>query len=185
MGSFRGGRSTYALAWLPHFSAIIARNPQTTAFTDPDTGITFQRVSSPCCASRIALLPLDLTDAKTTQSSSAHEPASALVSPNPSADFIGQISCPISNENGYAGVEMTDDMEGPSLIAAWPDGNGGVVSKFRVSQDEDESPPTVAGNFKLLEIPEGTFSDRNNMEVYLSPSTPLQRQRSMRQNSRH
>jgi hypothetical protein len=60
---------------------------------------------------------------------------------------------------------MTDDMEGPLLIAAWPNGNGGVVSTFRVSQDEDESPPTVNGNFKISVIQDGTFSDGSNMKV--------------------
>lgn len=46
-------------------------------------------------------------------------------------------------------------MEGNFILAAWPDGNGGVMASFRQATDED-NPPEVTGGFAVRPIPDGT-----------------------------
>lgn len=74
---------------------------------------------------------------------------------NPSTDFIGQLSAPMPGGAGWAGISLQEDMEGPLLITAWPNGND-VVSSFRVARNEDDSPPVVTGQFSIVPIPSGT-----------------------------
>ncbi|CAI6295190.1 unnamed protein product [Periconia digitata] len=112
----------------------------TEAFTDPVTGINFQRFFG----------------ARTGFSFGIALPE------NPSTDFIGQISCPIPSGSGWAGIALQDDMEGPLLLAAWPNGDT-VVSTFRVAEDEDENPPVVQGEFRAIDIPSGTSVNDTHM----------------------
>ncbi|KAK7428061.1 hypothetical protein QQZ08_005493 [Neonectria magnoliae] len=76
------------------------------AYIDPDTNITFQ---------------------KFTDTASSFSFGIALPS-NPTADFIGQISAPITD--GYAGLSLTTSMAKSLLIVAWPNGES-VVSSLR------------------------------------------------------
>lgn len=50
---------------------------------------------------------------------------------------------------------LTGDMEGNFILAAWPDGSGGVMASFRQATNED-NPPEVTGAFKVRPIPDGT-----------------------------
>ncbi|KAH8669515.1 hypothetical protein BGZ60DRAFT_515155 [Tricladium varicosporioides] len=119
-------------------------NPGTATFVDPLTGFTMQRFFGARTSFGFAMaLPL-----------------------NPSTDFIGQISAPMPNNNGWAGVGMTGEMEGPLLIAAWPNTATNpptVMSTFRVSQDEDQSPPQARGNFAIKQIDQGTVLANGQM----------------------
>ncbi|KAL2062811.1 hypothetical protein VTL71DRAFT_5883 [Oculimacula yallundae] len=115
------------------FAFSYAQTPVTAAFTDPVTGMQFQRFFG----------------ARTQFGFGIALPE------NPTTDFIGQLTFPLTNGGGWGGIGLTDDMEGPLLLAVWPDGNT-VRSSFRVSEDEDDSPPVRSGAFKVVPIPEGT-----------------------------
>ncbi|RSM08989.1 hypothetical protein CEP52_004419 [Fusarium oligoseptatum] len=68
--------------------------------------------------------------------------------------FIGQLSFPLVNGQGWGSFGLTGDMEGNFILAAWPDGNGGVMASFRQATNED-NPPEVAGQFRVRPLPEG------------------------------
>ncbi|KXH33930.1 hypothetical protein CSIM01_02265 [Colletotrichum simmondsii] len=71
-----------------------------------------------------------------------------------SSSFIGQLSFPLVNGAGWGAMGLTGDMEGNFFLAAWPDGNGGVMATFRQGTNED-NPPEVKGNFAVRPISEG------------------------------
>ncbi|KAL2672325.1 hypothetical protein Neosp_013029 [[Neocosmospora] mangrovei] len=68
--------------------------------------------------------------------------------------FIGQLSFPLVNGQGWGSFGLTGDMEGNFILAVWPDGNGGVMASFRQATNED-NPPEVAGQFRVRPLPEG------------------------------
>ncbi|KAM5345265.1 hypothetical protein ACJ41O_011127 [Fusarium nematophilum] len=70
------------------------------------------------------------------------------------ASFIGQLSFPLVNGEGWGSFGLTGDMEGNFILAVWPDGNGGVMASFRQATDED-NPPEVAGDFRVRPLPDG------------------------------
>ncbi|KAH7403690.1 putative cellobiose dehydrogenase [Cadophora sp. MPI-SDFR-AT-0126] len=116
-------------------------NAQTTApFTDPVTGIQFQRFFG----------------AKTQFAFGIALPE------NPTTDFIGQMTFPLTAAGGWGGIALADDMVGPLLLAAWPNGNA-VESSFRLASTEDASPPVVTGNFSVVPIPSGTSVNASSM----------------------
>ncbi|KAI8224899.1 hypothetical protein K4K54_004923 [Colletotrichum sp. SAR 10_86] len=83
--------------------------------------------------------------------------AMALPEQNGSAgagSFIGQLSFPLVNGAGWGAMGLTGEMEGNFILAAWPDGAGGVMASFRQATDED-NPPEVKGNFAVRPIAEG------------------------------
>jgi hypothetical protein len=43
----------------------------------------------------------------------------ALSTNTASTSFIGQLTFPLANGNGWGGFSLTGDMEGPLLLAAW------------------------------------------------------------------
>ncbi|KFY26797.1 hypothetical protein V491_01159 [Pseudogymnoascus sp. VKM F-3775] len=112
----------------------IAQDKVTTAFSDSTTGIPFQRFFG----------------AKTDFGFGIALPT------DPTTDFIGQLTFPLNDGNGWGGFSMTGDMEGPLLLAAWSDGAGNVVSSFRQAENEDDNPPEVTGSFALRPIANGT-----------------------------
>ncbi|OBT94086.1 hypothetical protein VE01_07166 [Pseudogymnoascus verrucosus] len=112
----------------------VAQKKGTTAFTDPNTGISFQRFFG----------------AKTTFGFGIALPT------EPTTDFIGQLTFPLNGGNGWGGFSMTGDMEGPLLLAAWSDGAGNVISSFRQAENEDDNPPEVTGSFAIRPIAKGT-----------------------------
>lgn len=69
--------------------------------------------------------------------------------------FIGQLSFPLVNGIGWGAMGLTGSMEGNFILAAWPDGNGGVMASFRQATNED-NPPEVSGNFQVRPLPDGT-----------------------------
>ncbi|OAK96952.1 CBD9-like protein [Phaeosphaeriaceae sp. SRC1lsM3a] len=71
------------------------------------------------------------------------------------SSFIGQMTFPLKNGQGWGAMGLTGDMEGNFILAAWPDGNGGVMASFRQATDED-NPPEVTGKFAVRPIPDGT-----------------------------
>ncbi|PKS06101.1 hypothetical protein jhhlp_007935 [Lomentospora prolificans] len=117
-----------ALVWLcPRVAA------QTSSFTDANTGIVFQRFFGARTSFGFGVaLPTDPTDS-----------------------FIGQLSFPLVNGNGWGGFSLTGDMEGPLLMAVWSDGTN-VVSSFRQAFNEDDNPPEVTGSFAVRPIELGT-----------------------------
>lgn len=72
------------------------------------------------------------------------------------------MSAPMPSGNGWAGIALQEDMEGPLLLTAWPH-NGGVVSSFRIAANEDDSPPVVTGSFSVTDIPSGTVVNDTHM----------------------
>jgi hypothetical protein len=130
---------SYPLTSLLLFASIINAQ-QTTPFTDPLTGINFQRFFG----------------ARTQFAFGIALPE------NPSTDFIGQISAPMPNGAGWAGISLQEDMEGPLLLTAWPNG-AEVVHSFRVAGNEDDSPPVATGAFKVLPILTGTVVNAGHM----------------------
>lgn len=125
-----------AIATITHRTSAQSTDP----FTDPLTGIEFQRFFG----------------AKTSFGFGIALPQ------NPSTDFIGQLDVPMPNGQGWAGISLQDDMVDPLLIVAWPNGNS-VVSSFRIARNEDDSPPVVQGDFSIVEIPEGTVVNDTHM----------------------
>ncbi|KAH6695242.1 hypothetical protein F5X68DRAFT_272659 [Plectosphaerella plurivora] len=79
--------------------------------------------------------------------------------------FIGQLSFPLVNGIGWGAMGLTGDMEGNFILAAWPDGAGGVTASFRQATNEDD-PPEVTGNFKVRPLPGGTVV--NNTQLTFS-----------------
>ncbi|TPX09904.1 uncharacterized protein E0L32_008926 [Thyridium curvatum] len=68
--------------------------------------------------------------------------------------FIGQMTFPLKNGIGWGAMGLTGEMEGNFILAAWPDGKGGVMASFRQAIDED-NPAEVKGNFAVRPIADG------------------------------
>jgi hypothetical protein len=71
-----------------------------------------------------------------------------------STSFIAQLSFPLVSGTGWGALGFTGNMEGNFIIAAWPDGLGGVMASFRQASNED-NPPEVQGRFQIRPIAEG------------------------------
>ncbi|KAK0104845.1 hypothetical protein ONS95_005111 [Cadophora gregata] len=120
---------------------ITFSNAQTTApFSDPVTGIQFQRFFG----------------ARTQFGFGIALPE------NPTTDFIGQMTFPLTAAGGWGGIGLADDMVGPLLLAAWPNGNT-VESSFRLASEEEASPPVATGSFSVVPIPSGTSVNATNL----------------------
>jgi hypothetical protein len=78
------------------------------------------------------------------------------------ASFIGQLSFPLSDGQGWGAFGLTGDMEGNFILAAWPDGNGGVMASFRQATDEDD-PPEVAGDFRVKPLADGVSANSTSL----------------------
>ncbi|KFG80087.1 putative cellobiose dehydrogenase [Metarhizium anisopliae] len=131
---------SYIFMYTAFYAALISKcfcqKKVTTTFTDPSTGITFERFFG----------------VKTSFSFGIALPETANNS------FIGQLTFPLNDGAGWGGWSLTDDMEGPLLMAAWADG-GKVVSSFRQAFNEDDNPPEVTGNFRARPIAAGTSAN--------------------------
>lgn len=123
---------------LGFFLALALSSPAaaqtTSAFTDQATGIQFQRFFG----------------------ARSNFGFGVALPTNPSTSFIGQLSFPLVNGAGWGGFSLTGDMEGPLMMAAWPDGQGGVVASFRQAFNEDDNPPEVTGTFTVRPIADAT-----------------------------
>ncbi|CAE7012833.1 hypothetical protein P3342_003674 [Pyrenophora teres f. teres] len=78
------------------------------------------------------------------------------------SSFIGQISFPLVNGQGWGSMGLTGDMEGNFILAVWPDGKGDVMASFRQATDED-NPPEVTGAFSVRPIPGGTVVNATSL----------------------
>ncbi|KAF5236446.1 hypothetical protein FAUST_6596 [Fusarium austroamericanum] len=111
----------------------------TEPFVDQVTGLTMERFFGSKTSFTFAFA---LPDANTAANTTA-------------GSFIGQLQFPLANGEGWGAAGLTGDMEGNFILAAWPDGKGGVMSSFRQAIDED-NPAVVKGDFKVRPIPDGT-----------------------------
>ncbi|CAL3969300.1 unnamed protein product [Diplocarpon coronariae] len=104
---------------------------QSSAYTDPNTGITFQGKTDTTGFSFGMAAPTTV-----------------------GSDFIGQMVVPITA--GYGGITLTGSMTGSLLVVAWPN-EGKVVASFR--QTSGYSSPAVYTNsaLSLSPIANGTF----------------------------
>ncbi|KAH6662656.1 cellobiose dehydrogenase [Plectosphaerella plurivora] len=105
---------------------------QSTAFTDAETGITFQQVS---------------------QQSGAYTFGIAL--PETGTDFIGRISS--QSATGWAGVSLGGPMRDSLMVIAWPNEDA-VIASLRLSTGYS-SPGVYTGSAALKVIPSGTSFD--------------------------
>lgn len=104
---------------------------QSTAFTDPATGITYQQVSQGTFTFGIVL------------------------SESPSTDFIGRISA--QGTEGWAGISLGGRMRGSLMVVAWPNEND-VVASLRLATGYS-SPGVFFGSASLKTIENGTSFD--------------------------
>ncbi|KAM0405851.1 hypothetical protein HYE67_010181 [Fusarium culmorum] len=111
----------------------------TEPFVDQVTGLTMERFFGSKTSFTFAFA---LPDANTAANTTA-------------GSFIGRLQFPLANGEGWGAAGLTGDMEGNFILAAWPDGKGGVMSSFRQAIDED-NPAVVKGDFKVRPIPDGT-----------------------------
>ncbi|KAH8663890.1 cellobiose dehydrogenase [Ilyonectria robusta] len=110
---------------------VISAQQSSSAFTDPNTGITFQQVTQGAYSFGIALPE------------------------NPTTDFIGRISAQASE--GWAGVSLAGMMSGSLMVVAWPHEDE-IVGSLRHSTGYS-SPGLFSGSASLRTIPEGTSFD--------------------------
>ncbi|RSM04991.1 hypothetical protein CDV31_009792 [Fusarium ambrosium] len=104
---------------------------QSAAFTDPETGITYQQITYEAFSFGIALPE------------------------NPTTDFIGRISA--SGTQGWAGVSLAGRMSNSLMVVAWPH-ESQVVASLRQSTGYS-SPGAYSGPASLKVIPTGTSFD--------------------------
>ncbi|KAM0322004.1 hypothetical protein ACHAQA_009746 [Verticillium albo-atrum] len=102
-----------------------------TAFTDPDTGITYQQVTQGAYTFGIALPE------------------------NPTTDFIGRISA--QGTQGWAGVSLGGRMSNSLMVVAWPNEDD-VLASLRRSTGYS-SPGVYTGDATLKPIAQGTSFD--------------------------
>ncbi|PVI01280.1 iron reductase domain protein [Periconia macrospinosa] len=88
--------------------------------------------------------------------------AFALPEDTSSTSFIGQLTFPLVNGQGWGSFGLTGDMEGNFILAAWPDGQGGVMASFRQATDED-NPPEVTGSFAVRPLADGVAANQTSL----------------------
>jgi hypothetical protein len=129
----------------------------TFTYADDDATSSASQVSEPFVDQTTGLTMERFFGARTTFGFAiAMPPATTATSANSSASsFIGQLTFPLVNGQGWGAMGLTGDMEGNFILAAWPDGNGSVMASFRQAKNED-NPPEVTGAFSVRPIPDGT-----------------------------
>ncbi|KAF4428922.1 Cellobiose dehydrogenase [Fusarium austroafricanum] len=116
------------------------------SFVDQVTGLTMERFFGTRTSFAFALA---LPDSQTAANGTA-------------GSFIGQLEFPLVNGEGWGAAGLTGDMEGNFILAAWPDGKGGVMASFRQAIDED-NPAEVSGNFKVRPLPDGVSVNKTSL----------------------
>ncbi|KAF9773277.1 hypothetical protein IL306_008942 [Fusarium sp. DS 682] len=122
-----------------------SKNQVSTSFVDQVTGLTMERFFGTRTSFAFALSLPDSAPANGTAGS-----------------FIGQLEFPLQNGQGWGAAGLTGDMEGNFILAAWPDGKGGVMASFRQAIDED-NPAEVKGNFKVRPLPDGVSVNETSL----------------------
>ncbi|TVY38146.1 Cellobiose dehydrogenase [Lachnellula subtilissima] len=112
---------------------------QSSAYTDANTGITFQRYLDTEGVSFGIAIP-----------------------ETPASDFIGQMVAP-SNGSGYAGVSLASEMTKSLLVVAWPN-NDSVMASLRETRSGYTSPGVyTASGLSMSPISNGTFVNSTHM----------------------
>ncbi|KAL5117342.1 hypothetical protein ACEQ8H_004787 [Pleosporales sp. CAS-2024a] len=112
-----------------------------TPFTDQITGLQMERFFGARTSFGFALATS--TAANTTA---------------PASSFIGQLTFPLVKGQGWGAMGLIGDMDGNFILAAWPDGKGGVMASFRQATNED-NPPEVTGSFSVRPLPGGVHAN--------------------------
>lgn len=110
---------------------------QSTSYTDANTDITFQT----------------WTDKRSSFTFGIALPT------NPTTDFIGQISAPITE--GYASVAMGSSMANKLMVVAWPNGDS-VVSSLRIASGYTNPDPIDDDSAVLKPIKDGISVDADS-----------------------
>ncbi|GKU10832.1 unnamed protein product [Fusarium langsethiae] len=118
----------------------------TEPFVDQVTGLTMERFFGAKTSFTFAFALPDATTAANTTAGS----------------FIGRLQFPLANGEGWGAAGLTGDMEGNFILAAWPDGKGGVMASFRQAIDED-NPAVVKGNFNVRPLPDGVSVNETSL----------------------
>ncbi|EYE91315.1 putative cellobiose dehydrogenase [Aspergillus ruber CBS 135680] len=122
-----------SLTWLTTLTTalgVAASTTESSAYSDPATGIDFQRWCDDDSGMCFGMaLP------ETVKS-----------------DFIGQMVVPLSDSKGWGGVSLSPSMTQSLLIAAWPNGDSGVGS---LRQATSYTNPDVYQDASIAEIPDG------------------------------
>ncbi|KAK1750873.1 hypothetical protein QBC47DRAFT_435356 [Echria macrotheca] len=116
----------------------------TTKYTDPATGITFQSFSTTTGYRFGIVLP-------PSNSTSTH-------------DAIIQLTSPLRNNNGWAGLSLGNHMQGPLLLTAFPSPSspqGGQITiqprQANGYKPDNCSPFSSSSTLQIRQIPRGTF----------------------------
>jgi hypothetical protein len=138
-------------------ATLLACFLSTFTYADDDATSSASQVSEPFVDQTTGLTMERFFGARTTFGFAiAMPPATSATSANSSSSsFIGQLTFPLVNGQGWGAMGLTGDMEGNFILAAWPDGAGGVMASFRQATNED-NPPEVTGSFSVRPIPDGT-----------------------------
>jgi hypothetical protein len=123
-------------------------------YAGDDATSSASQVSEPFVDQTTGLQMERFFGARTSFSFALAMPSTPVTAGNASS-FIGQLTFPLKNGQGWGAMGLTGDMEGNFILAAWPDGNGGVMASFRQATNED-NPPEVTGGFSVRLIPDGT-----------------------------
>ncbi|KAG8676445.1 hypothetical protein FPOAC2_02542 [Fusarium poae] len=119
----------------------------TEPFVDQVTGLTMERFFGIKTSFTFAFALPDATPAANSTAAGS---------------FIGRLEFPLVNGEGWGAAGLTGDMEGNFILAAWPDGKGGVMSSFRQAIDED-NPAVVKGNFNVRPLPDGVSVNETSL----------------------
>ncbi|TVY82268.1 Cellobiose dehydrogenase, partial [Lachnellula suecica] len=111
---------------------------QSTAYTDANTGITFQQFETTAGVSWGMAVPDTV-----------------------GTDFIGQMVYPI-NSSGYAGISLGSLMVRSVLVAAWPN-EGSVVASFRETSGYTNPAVYTAAGLSMTPISNGTFVNSTHL----------------------
>lgn len=126
--------------------ATSTTNQFTEPFLDQVTGLTMERFFG----------------ARTSFTFAFALPESQPAANNTAGSFIGRLQFPLANGEGWGAAGLTGDMEGNFILAAWPDGKGGVMASFRQAIDED-NPAVVKGDFKVRPLPDGVSVNETSL----------------------
>lgn len=119
---------------------VAAESYTTSAYTDPNTGIDFQRYY------------------ENTQITSGYSWGVALPE-EPSTDFIGQLVWPLNSTEGWGGVSFGGAMTNTLLFVAWTNGDDFVTS-FRSTTAYATPSVYDATTVTASPIANGTFVNR-------------------------
>ena len=135
MRSFLAG----ALMVLSSALSVAAKSSNSSAYSDPATGIDFQRWCDDDSGFCFGMALPESVE----------------------SDFIGQMVVPLSDSKGWGGVSLSGSMTSSLLIAAWPNGDSGVASLREATSYTN--PDEFDGDASIAEIPDGISSNSTHL----------------------